>query len=933
MVTKIEASLVPFTLKKDQRGRIQKIAATGHRGGEILGSIQKTNDNLDYMLAGVGVQIISQSNGQLLINFAPDLAPAPADATYVVLSTTASLSDERALTAGSGIAILDNGPGSTVVISTTGAPPTGPAGGDCAGAYPNPTVVDLTITSEQQGSVLYFNGSNWVQLAPSTSGFFLKTNGIGANPVWANVISKPFDNEASYIVLSTTSSLDNERVLTPSFGINLTDGGPGGNATLGIDITHVALVSGTHFLGSITTTGTGSFEQGISGSLTRLVDNRSYLAAGANVTIISESNGQVTISAIETPPDFDWVDAGNAIYTTASVAIGIASIASTKGADVVFFVSGAISGSGFSGTSVFGGDVRISGTLIVGQGSSEVTNNSVSAHQLTGSLTQLRTGLSYLVAGANVTITSGVNGQVTITSAIKDNDTAPASASYLVLANDAVLTAERALVISTGLQSIDGGANGAFTIGVDGTVLRASGSHIIGNLSVAGTGSFNSGISGSLTQLTTGLSYLAAGDNIIITSQSNGQVSIASAGSGDNGAAYVVLNTTASLANERVLTGANGIIITDGGPGNAVTLQVNGTVARVSGTHFQDISTSGTGSFALGISGSLTNLITGQSYLAAGSNITITSQSNGQVVIASTATGGGNSVVIGSETIEVIPTPNEISGTTETLVGSVLLPSITFAVVSAMLGCSNFGDTATLKVRRFGTAVDVLTLTGSGFLSSVPSTGSVPILVAGWHDILVSNSSVSGSALVGGIEFRATGSVDDDDWIQGNSRLYTTSSVAIGTASFVQSFASDLAFYVSGSRFPTDHPYYTAFGGDVIVSGGLRGTIDLDLVGAVVEASGTIETLVESFFIRSIHTFRSGVAMLGAQSVSDTATLHVRNHLTTAEILTLGFTSGTLRPQESTGSVIFPASGWYDIYLVNSSISGSALCAGLKLLV
>lgn len=47
------------------------------------------------------------------------------------------------------------------------------------------TVTDLTITSEAQGDILYFNGTNWVRLAAGTSGNFLKTNGAGANPAWA----------------------------------------------------------------------------------------------------------------------------------------------------------------------------------------------------------------------------------------------------------------------------------------------------------------------------------------------------------------------------------------------------------------------------------------------------------------------------------------------------------------------------------------------------------------------------------------------------------------------------------------------------------------------------------------------------------------------------------------------------------------------------
>ena len=64
-----------------------------------------------------------------------------------------------------------------------------------------------------------------------------------------------------------------------------------------------------------------------------------------------------------------------------------------------------------------------------------------------------------------------------------------------------------------------------------------------------------------------------------------------------------------------------------------------GTVAAIGG----DLVVSGALNADLGLSGSLTNLTDGTSYLAAGSNITITSSSNGQVVI--TGAGSGPSLV------------------------------------------------------------------------------------------------------------------------------------------------------------------------------------------------------------------------------------------------------------------------------------------------
>jgi hypothetical protein len=57
---------------------------------------------------------------------------------------------------------------------------------DLGGTASAPEVVDLTISGQAQGSILYFNGTNWVQLSPGTSGQILSTNGAGQNPSWKN---------------------------------------------------------------------------------------------------------------------------------------------------------------------------------------------------------------------------------------------------------------------------------------------------------------------------------------------------------------------------------------------------------------------------------------------------------------------------------------------------------------------------------------------------------------------------------------------------------------------------------------------------------------------------------------------------------------------------------------------------------------------------
>ncbi len=55
-------------------------------------------------------------------------------------------------------------------------------GGDIGGSTTTPTVTDLTITSEATGTIIHFDGSNWVVLPAGTSGYVLTSSGANTAP-------------------------------------------------------------------------------------------------------------------------------------------------------------------------------------------------------------------------------------------------------------------------------------------------------------------------------------------------------------------------------------------------------------------------------------------------------------------------------------------------------------------------------------------------------------------------------------------------------------------------------------------------------------------------------------------------------------------------------------------------------------------------------
>ena len=246
------------------------------------------------------------------------------------------------------------------------------------------------------------------------------------------------------------------------------------------------------------------------------------------------------------------------------------------------------------------------------------------------------------------------------------------------------------------------------------------------------------GLTGSLQRLVSGQTYLVGGAHISIFTQSNGQVLIAATELADVSASYVVVNTTGSLPNERFLYSGIGLLLTDNGPGLGIGYTIdNNVVATVSGTRF----TGPVDAFG-GLTGSLQRLSTGETYLAPGRFIALTTQSNGQVVIDNTFTVTGSWADVSASYV--------VLGVT----GS--LPNERF--LSSSFGLQIVDNGAGSSVNLRVDPNEVATLTGStfrgvlsasaGFSGSLQQVGpDLPYLVAGNSIQTVSQSN--GQVLIG----------------------------------------------------------------------------------------------------------------------------------------------------------------------------------------
>jgi len=471
------------------------------------------------------------------------------------------------------------------------------------------------------------------------------------------------------------------------------------------------------------------------------------MALDPSSTFDLDAAGAITLDGASFTVGGDSDTGAIAMDSTAGVSLDAAAASNFSTSAGALTLSGS-SGLALGGSSIgfhTDGSYDITGGLLLSSGSSDVdsflSNFSENNESVLGALNYLH----------SISSDTAVTKQTYVASGSMAADVAIEGVSLQATSwnSDHVNVYLNGVLQRSGSQDIadayrDSSGNLKFNFALeDGDYIAVTSGSVGASIS-GGSSSGSPGGSDTQVQFNDGSSF--GGDSGLTFNKTTNALTIA--GALDVNAAADISGAT-SLAATGVLTDIRGTLSVDEAAQFDTTLGVTGASTLAAASFSGAIDANSTSDFqgamnlqagltvagpitaSLGISGSLTRLVNGTSYLVAGSNVTITSASNGQVTIASS--GGGSSATTlypifadESSTTEASFTristfafdPSEFSGTTSWSLETIL--ESTSTVNSASLRVYNFTDSATV------TTLNSLTTTGSLVTATLSVPGDLP---------------------------------------------------------------------------------------------------------------------------------------------------------------------------------------------------------------
>ena len=336
-----------------------------------------------------------------------------------------------------------------------------------------------------------------------------------------------------------------------------------------------------------------------------------------------------------------------------------ASYNEAAGADVAFYVSGSVDSAGTStrGTSLFGGDLAVSGSIVgvSPDGSSDKTELAMISDVITlgrsSDLKDLGSEVFFFVSGASPTgggpepSVALFDGRMVMSGGIYSIQNYPATGAHLRLNTIPQIAGDGGNVALDMLagDGLETGDNAKFQISKAGPL----------NPDMNGGPWANvlKGNSGSMIFVVGSEPDLYLGNQSFVFRDMHGTFFMLTTGSAMTGGASVYFMSGGGPSSPN-LVGADTNFVVSGAIGSAGTIPTG--VLPGTSLFGGDLVASGTFEAKSGITGSITRISDGSSYLKAGDGVTITSASNGSITIAGSGGGGSATFASGSTSVSSV---------------------------------------------------------------------------------------------------------------------------------------------------------------------------------------------------------------------------------------------------------------------------------------